>query len=148
MNQVKVIFRDSVEEDKYVQKDLDTEVLAKSPDCSRGHWIASTAIRNLRHRKVESLSEVLHILGTRSTSWPRDRLAIAHLLCGGQPDFKDPNMQATITKDIIVKFEKIVPTFLLHGCPTEEEDGVFSWCPSTLLTGAKPNMFSAFSPSE
>ncbi|KAF2092734.1 hypothetical protein NA57DRAFT_62257 [Rhizodiscina lignyota] len=145
--QVKVIFRHPMDENRYELKDLKTEILASNPVCSRGHWIASTVIRRLCDSKVESLSDVLHILGTRSTSWPRDRLTIASLISGLKPDDKDPEMQAIITQDLIIHFGKVDPKFLLHGGPTEGQ-GVFSWCPSTLVIGAKPNIPSGFTPSE
>lgn len=132
---VKVIFRDPKNKDEYVLKDLEKEVLAQHPALSsRGHWIASKIIRDLRDTKVDSLSGLSRILKTRNTSWPRDRYVIAALLAGIVPDLTHTNMQTKITQDIIMSFSKIDASFLLHGQPTISELGPFSWCPSNVFS--------------
>lgn len=134
---VKVIFRDPLNKEGYVIKDLETEVLAQHPAyCSRGHWIASGLIRDLRNKKVKSLTSLSRILKTRSTSWPRDRFVIAALLTGMVPDAGDPNMQVTVTQDIVKSFPLIDSSFLLHGQPTIADWGPFCWCPSNIFSEA------------
>lgn len=138
---VKVIFQDPDNSSKHVLKNLDTEVLASHPGtCSRGHWIASSAIRKLRNKNITSLSDLEQILDTRSTSWPRDRLIIASLLCDIKPNFKDPNMLSNITQSIVLKYPSIDPSTIMHGGCIEREDGIFSWCPQALFLNAKPRI--------
>ena len=146
---VKVVFQDPQDAQRQVLKDLDDEVLASHPAyCTRGHWIASTAIRRLRTRKFGSLTDLLSLLEVRSTSWPRDRIVIAALLCDLQIDTSVSNMQSDLTKQVILHFPKIDPTFLLHGHPTQESLGIFSWCPSTIFLGGKPFVAPDFTPAE
>ncbi|KAJ5769088.1 hypothetical protein N7520_003647 [Penicillium odoratum] len=146
---VKVIFQHPNDPKRYVIKDLETEVLASHPAyCSRGHWIASTAIRRLRQMKIQSVTDLLHLLATRSTTWESDRLVIAALVRGLDTNVQGPDIKAALTREIITSFPKIDPSFLHHGYSLPRKQGIFSWCPSTLLHGGKPFVSPGYNSTE
>ncbi|KAJ6186445.1 hypothetical protein N7519_007746 [Penicillium mononematosum] len=77
---VVVLFK-GPKKDEPVIKDLDADILAKSPGrVSRTHWLASTIISRLRRLEINYIDDILAILRPRSTSWVRDRTVIAALL--------------------------------------------------------------------
>jgi hypothetical protein len=146
---VKVIFQHPNDPKRYVVKDLEKDILASHPAyCSRGHWIASAAIRRLRQTKIQTVSDLLHLLATRSTTWENDRLVIAALVRGIDPSGQGADMRAALTGEVITSFPKIDPSFLLHGYSLPQQRGIFSWCPSTLLHGGKPFVSPGYNPTE
>jgi len=129
---VKVLYRGESPQ-KPLIKDLDTEILAQNQAITtRGHFAASTIIQQLRKQKVHLLRDLHTILGTRATSYARDRMIIAALLAD-LPIPTIPDWQAQLTRDIIKKFGMIESAFLLHGHATQQDQGPWSWCPSTLF---------------
>jgi tetratricopeptide (TPR) repeat protein len=122
---VKVLFKG------LVLKDLDDEILAKSPDgVSRAYWLATTLIKKLR-KKPSNIGDLLAILSPRTTSVARDRTNIAALLAG-LPNFDYRKSESDITKEIITYLGKINYTSFMHGKSTMCNLGGFSWCASTL----------------
>lgn len=128
---VKVLFKSPEDPTHPVIKDLDDDVLAKDPArCTRAHWIASTIIRPLR-RPIDNVTDLLAVLKPRHTSWPRDRMIIAGLLSGLQ--FDDYNIpQDKITKDVLLRVQRVSPCSLQHGKETLTQKGGWSWCPPSL----------------
>ncbi|OJD30428.1 ankyrin repeat-containing [Diplodia corticola] len=129
---VKVLFRDPHDHNKQVIKDLDHDVLAHTTGfSSRGHYVASALLWRLRGQKP-TLADLLKILNTRATSWPRDRLAIAGLLARAEDmDYSDSQKETTLK--VVKSYVEIPRSFLLHGHVTLAEAGGFSWCPSNFL---------------
>ncbi|KAL4728896.1 hypothetical protein ACLX1H_003298 [Fusarium chlamydosporum] len=111
---VKVLFKDpDVTKTEPIIKDLDEDVLAKSPKSStRAHWLATCLVQRLR-RPVEHIGDLVAVLGPRSTSWARDRTIIASLLAG-VPDVDLTQGESVITTQIL------------------EYLGGYSWSPATL----------------
>ena len=133
-NSVKVIYRDPNDHTKQVLKDLDKDILAIG--ISRpGHSVASRLIESLRG-KPGSLLDLLTILSVRTTSWSRDRIAIAGLLARSKDvDYNDTRLLAT--GKIISSYRTIEQTLLHHGHTTLIDKGPLSWCPANLLWGTQ-----------
>ena len=129
---VKVLYRHPTRPDEYVIKDLDHDILVRG--FSRlGLWVATSLIQRLRG-KQPSMLELFKCLGTRVTSWPRDRICIAALLAR-TPDYDYNDSQAVTTRKIINSYQLIPKSLLLHGHVTLTSSGGFSWCPSNLMFG-------------
>ncbi|KAK6530735.1 hypothetical protein TWF281_007574 [Arthrobotrys megalospora] len=129
-NKVSIIFKG--QDGQPVLKDLDDDVLAKSPGQStRAHWIASSIIRRLRKRDITNVSNLMAILKPRTTSWERDRLIIAALL-SGVGDVPANIREDEITKKVIDHIHRLNRASLLHGKVTLSETGGWSWCPPSV----------------
>ncbi|KAF7931787.1 uncharacterized protein EAE98_004523 [Botrytis deweyae] len=127
---VKVLFKDA-KTGKHIVKDLDQDILAHSPRASsRAHWLATSLIQRLR-RPIDNVGDLVTILSPRSTSWVRDRTIIASLLAG-VPDPDLSKGESEITRDILRYLGKIPSASLLHGKPTMNDSGGYSWSPATL----------------
>ncbi|GAM43281.1 hypothetical protein TCE0_047r17968 [Talaromyces pinophilus] len=130
---VKVVFRGPCGP---LIKDLDEQILAKdtTTDAPPGpHKIATSIIRNLRDG-VKTLNGLLTVLGSRSTSWPKDRAVISGLLLGVEVAHKNPQQdiwQQDIYKSILKKIGKVSPGHLFHNSATMCKG--FSWCPTSLF---------------
>ncbi|KAI1369735.1 hypothetical protein F5Y08DRAFT_347347 [Xylaria arbuscula] len=74
---VRVVFKDSIQ-------DLDRHILDKARETN----FAAEAIRRLRGDRLPDLSRLLSTLGSRYTSWLKDRATIAGLLVGIQISFR------------------------------------------------------------
>ncbi|KAJ5655031.1 hypothetical protein N7490_002034 [Penicillium lividum] len=109
-----------------VVKDLDEEILAKESDPDSPRKEASRIIKNLR-KDITSLNDLLTVLGTRYTSWPKDRATISALLVGVMPDERQ---QITYMK-ILRKIGRLSPGHLFHNNATMSAG--FSWCPTSLF---------------
>ena len=115
-----------------VIKDLDEEILAKEDgDESDEHEMrrrrASRIIRNLR-KKITSVNELLPVLGSRYTSWPKDLSVISALLVDVKPDESQQNTYMRIVR----KLAKVSPGHLFHNAATMS--GGSSWCPTSLFS--------------
>ena len=135
---VSVIYKDSKDPCGYTVKNLEREILAQHPAyASRGHWICSSQINQLRGRQINHIEDIQNILMTKSTSRPRDLIVIANLLAGheSKQDINRPGAIAGITRDIIIGAGEIEESFLHHGHATMTQKGGFSWCPFSLLDG-------------
>ena len=131
---VKVIYRDPKDHTKQVLKDLDKDILAIGAS-RQGHSVASRLIEALRGRP-RSLLDLLTLLSVRTTSWSRDRIAIAGLLARSKDvDYNDTRLLA-IGK--IISSYRIIEQTLLHlGHTTLIDKGTLSWCPANLLWGTQ-----------
>ncbi|KAM4063318.1 ankyrin repeats (3 copies) domain-containing protein [Hirsutella rhossiliensis] len=126
---VKVIFRGP---SGPLIKDLDDQILANDDGCSDAHKRASDIIRRLR-RPIETLDDLLAVLGPRHTSWPKDKAIISGLLV--DLDMKSLSLQHGIWQQhiyqgILRKMGKISPGCLFHNAATMSRG--FSWCPVDL----------------
>ncbi|CAG7937699.1 unnamed protein product [Penicillium salamii] len=126
---VKVIFKGP---QGPIVKDLDEEILAqKDGDDEDEHEMrrrrASQIIRNLR-RKITSVNELLTVLGSRYTSWPKDLSVISALLVEVKPHESQQNTYMRIVR----KLAKISPGHLFHNSATMS--GGLSWCPTSLFS--------------
>ena len=130
---ISVIFRDPSDHNQYVIKNLDEDILACHPAySSRGHWIASSIIHQLRQQQFNNIADIQRTLKTKNTSWPRDFMVISGLLMGCKPEISRPGFIARTTRDVIRQFTDIEESFLYHGHATMTEEGPFSWCPFSL----------------
>ena len=132
---VKVLYRDPENPSGYVLKDLDDDILAEPPFGRLGHVVASALIRKLRGRP-STLMDLLTILSTRSTSWNRDRMAIAALFARIK-DFDYNSSRGKATRQILEEYNSFDRSLLHHGQATIVNEGPFSWCPSNLLLGSQ-----------
>ena len=131
---VSVIYQDPNDCSRYTVKNLDKDVLAQHPAyTSRGHWVASLLIRQLREQQFNSVGDILKVLRTRNTSWPRDLIVVAGLLTGHEPRVDVSHFTALITRDIVLDLVEIKESFLYHRHATMHQQGAFSWCPFSLL---------------
>lgn len=134
---IKVLYKnpDDSSEELYVIKDLIEDILPTAY-ATQGHKYAAAIILRIME-PIFSVNDIIAILKTRSTSWPRDRIIIAGLL---YPGFAmDSSLSETqITCTLVTDAGVLNPSFLLHGHSTVRETGPFSWCPSSLFQGEVP----------
>ncbi|GAW16892.1 hypothetical protein ANO14919_063380 [Xylariales sp. No.14919] len=103
-----------------VVKDLDTDIV----DQSSG--VACSLIRNLRERRVFTLDDLLSVIGSRYTSWPRDRATIAALLT--RTDLRDNMSTQETYQEVLKSIGEVSQGHLFHNLPTMA--GAFGWCPA------------------
>ncbi|KAJ5249519.1 hypothetical protein N7524_011835 [Penicillium chrysogenum] len=120
---VKVIFRGHRGP---IIKDLDEEILGKDDEPNGPRKEASWIIRNLR-KKFTTLNDLLTVLSSRYTSWPKDIAIISALLVGIIPNER----QQDTYKSILTKFGRLSPGHLFHNSITMSKG--FSWCPAKLF---------------
>jgi hypothetical protein len=133
---VSVVFRHPNDPNRYTIKNLETDVLARHPAySSRGHWIASSLVSQLRGQQFDSIGDILKVIKTKNTSWPRDLMVVAGLLTGHKPQVHTAGFIADITREIILGLVEIEESFLYHGHTTMTQKGGFSWCPFSLFDG-------------
>ena len=128
---VKVLYRHPTIHSEYVVKDLHEDVLVNGPFGCLGQVAASFVIETLLGRP-RTLLDLITILSTRSTSWNRDRMAIAALLAR-MKDFDYSSPRAEITQSIIALYGKFRKTLLHHEQAPLIDQGPFAWCPSNLF---------------
>lgn len=111
-----------------VIRDLDEEILAKDDEPEGPRKAGSRIIQNLRKDSAAfKLNDLLSILRSRYTSWPKDMAVISALLLGLTPQ---PRQQETYRK-IIERFGMIAPGHLFHYNVTMFRG--FGWCPASLF---------------
>ncbi|WXC67616.1 hypothetical protein SNK03_013428 [Fusarium graminearum] len=144
---VKVLFRDLSSTSGYVIKDLDNDILVNGNFAKPGHLVAAAVISRLR-RNEPSITDLLMIMRTRSTTWTRDRIAIASMLARvSDYDYEDSPADATIK--IMRLYMEVPLNFLLHGYETvSSSGGPFSWCPLNLLDGTPATLSNTPSRSD
>ena len=115
-----------------VFKDLD-DIIATSAKSSRRHQIASQVIFKLRNESIDTIDtidDLLTVLGSRHTSWLRDMAIISGLLVGCE--IKETDSQQDIYQRILLEHCKnVCHGHLFHNLPTISKG--FSWCPISLL---------------
>ncbi|KAF6224656.1 hypothetical protein HO173_012929 [Letharia columbiana] len=118
----------------YKLKNLDENILARHPAySSRGHWIVSSLVEQLRQQQFNNIGDILKVLRTRNTSWPRDLMVVAGLLTEHKPETTKSDFIALITRAVIAGLVVIEESFLYHGHATMSQKGGWSWCPFSLL---------------
>ncbi|KAJ5662685.1 hypothetical protein N7462_011611 [Penicillium macrosclerotiorum] len=111
-----------------VIKDLDEEILATEDDPEGPRKEASRIIRNLRKDVTTlKLNDLLTVLRSRHTSWPKDMAVISALLVGLAP----AQQQQETYRRILKRFGQIPPGHLFHNAVTMSKG--FSWCPTSLF---------------
>ncbi|KAL8797882.1 MAG: hypothetical protein Q9195_000234 [Heterodermia aff. obscurata] len=140
---VKVLYRDPQNLGGYVVKDLEDDVLSHREFESLGQEAASFIIRNLLGRP-RTLLDLITILSTRSTTWNRDRMAIAALLARME-DFDYDSPRAENTKRILQLYGKFRRTLLHHEQAPLVNRGPFAWCPSNLFL-SPPELLKHWNP--
>lgn len=119
---------------RYMLKSLDGDILAEHPAySSRGHWVASSLVKQLREQQFDNIGDILKVLRTRSTSWPQDLMIVAGLLTEHKPKKIEPDFIALIVRDIVTDLVTVEESFLYHGHATMRHKGAWSWCPFSLL---------------
>ncbi|OQE16555.1 hypothetical protein PENFLA_c027G10004 [Penicillium flavigenum] len=120
---VKVIFKGSFGP---VIKDLDEDILAVEGEPDGPRKEASRIIWSLR-RDFTTLNDLLTVLRSRFTSWPKDIATISALLVGVIPH----ELQQNTYKSILKKIGRLSHGHLFHNAVTMSKG--FSWCPTTLF---------------
>lgn len=119
-------------------KDLDEEILkvntAEETEVSSPHRNASNIIRKLRNTEIKEIDDLLTVLGSRYTSWPKDIAIISGLLVGVEVAPKESNTdiwQQDIYKSILRKIGRVSHRHLFHNSATMSKG--FIWCPTSLF---------------
>lgn len=126
-HKVKILFK--ARNDQFIIKDLDVDILAEVSPYSP-YYATAVAIRKLRGARIQSLGDLLSILGPRDTSKPRDVPIISGLLAG--VDVSGDLSQQEIYQRILRKLGKVAQAHLFHNSATMAAPG-FSWCPTNVL---------------
>jgi len=154
---VKVLFKDpNPSNTEPLIKDLDTEVLTPVENYSgllsgrvpnHAHLSASSIIRCIRHSeseaKIKSLPDLMRILRPRTTSWAKDRIILAALLCLPSDDVNTSRTISRLTMDILQQLRKFPVSYLFHGEAPISTFGPFSWCPPSLFDLGKTTSLTA-----
>ncbi|KAH6687983.1 hypothetical protein F5X68DRAFT_239483 [Plectosphaerella plurivora] len=109
------------------------DVLVQGPEeCSRAHWMACSSIRRLRE-PVNDLGDLISVLRPRTTSNFRDRTIVALNLAEVPEAFwGSVDDECDMTRQLLKYLGRIPQNCLLHGKPTIQKTGPFSWCPANL----------------
>ncbi|KAI2725698.1 hypothetical protein CBS147354_4458 [Penicillium roqueforti] len=113
-----------------ITKDLDRDILqAKSNDCpTTKHELAKDILKRFRREEVDGLDDLLAILSSRHTSWPRDMAIISGLIVGIELPENYP--QQKIYQEILQKLGKISHAHLFHNSATMTNG--YNWCPTNI----------------
>lgn len=123
---VKVVFKRK--HGGLVIKDLDEEILARD-DEQGPRQVATQIIRLFRTTsQINNLNDLLAMLGSRFTSWPKDLAIISALLTGVEVS----EQQQTIYERVLRKVGRILHAHLFHNSATMPRN--FNWCPTSLYS--------------
>ncbi|KAJ5964890.1 uncharacterized protein N7479_004766 [Penicillium vulpinum] len=112
-----------------ITKDIDKDILqAKSPSIFHENKVAKGILKRLRGNKVSQLNDLLAILGSRHTSWPRDMAIISGLMIG--IEMPDNYAHQKIYQEILQKISTISHAHLFHNSATMTNG--YNWCPTNL----------------
>lgn len=139
---VKVLFKDPNPNNvEPLIKDLDTEVLVahhqlgRVPSCA--HLSVSRIVRSIQRaesgKRILSLPLLMRILRPRTTSWAKDRMILAALLCLPPDDVDTSRTSSQLTMNILVGMPQIPASYLFHGEVPINPFGAYSWCPPSLF---------------
>ncbi|CBF75898.1 hypothetical protein AN3554.2 [Aspergillus nidulans FGSC A4] len=148
---VMVLFKDPDSSEPLI-KDLETEVLVPAEIQwgystfprddnirSHAHLVTSDIIRAVRnsgtskYTVIKSLPHLMRVLGPRTTSWARDRMILASLLCLEPGKVNTSRTSVEQTKCILNTFHEIPTCYLYHGEVTIASSGRYSWCPPSIF---------------
>lgn len=141
---VKVLFKDpNPNNAEPLIKDLDTEVLTPLFGTPSGrvprhaHLSVSKIVRSIQRAKtgeaIVSLPLLMRILRPRTTSWAKDRMILAALLCLPPEDVDTSRTSSQLTMDILRQMRELPASYLFHGEAPMYPFGPFSWCPPSLF---------------
>ncbi|GAP92993.2 hypothetical protein SAMD00023353_9900130 [Rosellinia necatrix] len=109
----------------------------------QGYFVAAEIVKILRHpflresTQITNLSDLLKVLSRRTTSWTKDQMLIAALMCQDKNRAKglvDSTMTGPeIMKFLLVTFEKIRVTDFVHSEVPITTHGPWSWCPQSVF---------------
>ncbi|KAI0861774.1 hypothetical protein F4860DRAFT_475026 [Xylaria cubensis] len=109
----------------------------------QGYFVAAEIVKIMRHpflqesTQITNLSDLLKILSRRTTSWTKDQMLIAALMCqdkNGSERLVDSSMTGPeIMKFLLVTFEKIRVTDFVHSEVPITTHGPWSWCPQSVF---------------
>ncbi|KAI3317264.1 hypothetical protein HD806DRAFT_372598 [Xylariaceae sp. AK1471] len=109
----------------------------------QGYFVAAEIVKILRHpflqeaTQIGNLSDLLKVLSSRTTSWTKDQMLIAALMCqdkNGSKGLVDSTMTGPeIMKFLLVTFEKIRVTDFVHSEVPIATHGPWSWCPQSVF---------------
>ncbi|KAI0550634.1 hypothetical protein F4679DRAFT_594557 [Xylaria curta] len=109
----------------------------------QGYFIAAEIVKIMRHpflqesTQITNLSDLLKVLSRRTTSWTKDQMLIAALMCQDKNNSKglvDSSMTGPeIMKFLLVTFEKIRVTDFVHSEVPITTHGPWSWCPQSVF---------------
>lgn len=116
---------------------------------SLGHFMASDIVQRLRRSHLESFApsfrggrvatveDLLDIMGTRITSWVRDRSIIAGLLCLDASKFDSYLSSVKITQGILAELGAVSVRSLMHAECTMKAEEPWSWSPPSVYDFGK-----------
>lgn len=111
-----------------VIKDLDEEILAQADEPDGPRKAGSQIIQNLRKEfSALKLDDLLTVLRSRYTSWPKDMSVISALLAG----VTAAGSQQETYRKVVRKFGSIAPGHLFHYRVTMSKG--LTWCPTSLF---------------
>ncbi|KAI2472379.1 hypothetical protein F4781DRAFT_360343 [Annulohypoxylon bovei var. microspora] len=109
----------------------------------QGYVVAAETMKRIRHPlrknrgKIELFTNLINILSRRTTSWVKDQMLIAGLMCqdmGPSTSLVSSSMTGPeIMKSLLTRFERIEITDLLHGEVPITTHGPWSWCPQSIF---------------
>ncbi|KAI0545299.1 hypothetical protein F4679DRAFT_479861 [Xylaria curta] len=147
---VKVLFADpdNLTGDPLI-KDLDRDVfMGNGMDSSisnlagaipmQGYMVAADAMRRIRdpasnRGAIKKLSDLVNILSHRTTSWARDHMLIAGLMCETL-NIRSDHSELEITKLILSRLARIDIPDLFHAEVPAATYGGWSWCPQSIYS--------------
>ncbi|KAF2716586.1 hypothetical protein K431DRAFT_289288 [Polychaeton citri CBS 116435] len=110
-----------------------------------GHFVASNILRVLRSSEFTdrgdymrlNLGEIVRLMKARTTSWARDGLLIAGMLCLPSFAFDSAASSSEITQQILKHLGAVSRRDLLHGAIPVSTKGPWSWCPPSIYDLSK-----------
>ncbi|KAJ2979089.1 hypothetical protein NQ176_g3456 [Zarea fungicola] len=143
---VKILFKDPNSPEPLI-KDLETQVLAplgsNGPVASHGyaynlaHLAASDIIRKVWAKgetsRIQNLPHLMRVLRPRTTSWAKDRLILASLLCLEPKDVNTSRTAVEQTKELLRSLKRLPATYLYHSEVSMAKFGPYSWCPPSVF---------------
>ncbi|KAI1740188.1 hypothetical protein F4680DRAFT_122693 [Xylaria scruposa] len=101
-----------------------------------GYFVAADAMRRIRglaHNRgaIKKLSDLVNILSHRTTSWARDHMLIAGLMCETL-NARSDHSGFEITKLILSRLSRIDVPDLFHAEVPAATYGGWSWCPQSI----------------
>ncbi|KAI1076924.1 hypothetical protein F5B20DRAFT_554264 [Whalleya microplaca] len=109
----------------------------------QGYFVAAETLKVLRHPFLKETTEIWHLsdllkaLSRRTTSWVKDHMLIAGLMCQEKTTSKGPVSSSMtgpeIMKTLLTTFQEINVTDLLHGEVPITTHGPWSWCPQSIF---------------
>ncbi|KAJ5794602.1 hypothetical protein N7457_001201 [Penicillium paradoxum] len=113
-----------------ITKDLDKDILQANSNhpIPFEHEVAKGILNRLRGNEVGQLNDLVAILGSRHTSWPRDMAIISGLMIG--IELPEDYAHQKIYQEILQTIGKVSHAHLFHNSATMTNG--YNWCPTNL----------------